>query len=113
MLKIFRMYAGITSEVTCMRDIVLYITMWIVTITMYVSYVPQIYKLIKTKKSEDLSVNSWILWVISSTADTIYSCVLGRPELMIASISEAVLNVTVLLLTIKYSGRLNNKRSQS
>ena len=55
------MYAGITNEVTRMRDIVLYITMWIVTITMYVSYVPQIYKIIKTKKSEDLSVNSWIL----------------------------------------------------
>lgn len=35
-----------------MRDIVLYITMWIVTITMYVSYVPQIYKFIKTKSLE-------------------------------------------------------------
>lgn len=48
-------------EVNFMREMILQITMWIVIICTYISYVPQIIKLIKTKKADDLSIASWVL----------------------------------------------------
>lgn len=90
-----------------MQELILMITMWIVTICTYVSYVPQIIKLIKTKKSEDLSIMSWVLWTVSSLANLIYSIVLGRTELIIASISEFLLILATLILTIYYNYKNN------
>lgn len=52
-----------------MKEIVLQILMWIVTGCLYVSYLPQIVKILRTKKAEDLSKASWVLWSISSIAD--------------------------------------------
>lgn len=90
-----------------MKEIILVITMWIVTICTYISYVPQIVKLIKRKKSEDLSIASWCLWNISSLANLVYSIVLGRWELVIASISEFLLILVTLILTIWYNYKNN------
>lgn len=90
-----------------MKEIILIITMYIVTICTYISYIPQIIKLIKTKKSEDLSVASWCLWSISSLANLVYSIVLGRLELVIASISEFLLILVTLALTIWYNYKNN------
>ena len=44
----------------------------IVTICTCISYLPQTIKLIKTKKSNDISIKSWILWVTSSLSYTLY-----------------------------------------
>lgn len=85
-----------------MQEIILMITMWSVTICTYISYVPQIVKLIKTKKSEDLSILSWLLWTVSSFANLLYSLVLNRSELIIASVSEFLLIVITLVLTVYY-----------
>lgn len=85
------------------KEIILIITMWIVTICTYISYIPQIIKLLKTKKAEDLSIISWFLWNISSCSNFIYSIVLGRTELIIASISEFLLILITLILTIYYN----------
>lgn len=90
-----------------MNEIILTITMWIVTVCTYISYAPQIVKLVKTKKSEDLSIASWILWSISALSNLIYSIVLGRTELIIASVSEFVLIMTTLILTIYYEYKNN------
>lgn len=86
-----------------MKEILLQITMWIVIICTYISYIPQIIKLIKTKEAEDLSITSWILWTLSAVADLIYSIILARIELIISSISEAGLILAVLVLTIYYN----------
>ena len=90
-----------------MNEIILIITMWTVTICTYISYIPQIVKLIKTKKSEDLSVLSWCLWSVSSLSNLIYSIVLGRLELIIASLSEFLMIVITLVLTIWYNYKNN------
>lgn len=85
-----------------MKDLILLITMWIVTICTYISYVPQIVKILKTKSSEDISVWSWVLWTLSSFCNFIYSVVLGRSELVIAGVSELFLTAVVLLLSLLY-----------
>lgn len=90
-----------------MREFVLNITMWVVTVCTYISYMPQIIKLLKTKKSEDLSVVSWVLWTISAIANLVYSVVLGRVELIIASLSDFLLIALVLILTVYYNYKNN------
>ncbi len=45
----------------------------IVSICTFLSYFPQIIKCLKSKELEDLSITSWILWVISSLAYTLYA----------------------------------------
>ena len=85
-----------------MKDLILLITMWIVTICTYISYVPQIVKIFKTKSSEDISAWSWILWTLSALCSFIYSVALGRSELVIASLSELLLTAFVLLLSLIY-----------
>ena len=93
-----------------MKETILIATMWIVTICTYISYVPQIYKLIKTKKSDDLSIPSWVLWTLSAICNTVYSIVLLRAELIIASVSELLLIVATLILSLAFR---NNKRTVS
>lgn len=90
-----------------MREIVLIATMWIVTVCTYISYIPQIAKLVKVKKSEELSIMSWLLWMLSAFSNLLYSFVLGRIELVISSISEFILIVITLTLTIYYNYKNN------
>ena len=51
------------------------ILLTIVTICTFISYFPQIIKSLKTKQAEDLSIGSWILWVISSLSYTLYALI--------------------------------------
>ena len=83
-----------------MRDIILALMMWVVTTCTYISYLPQIIKMVKTKRAEDLSITSWFLWFLSSVCNTVYSFVLWRKELIIASVSELVLVTITLILTL-------------
>ena len=55
------------------------ILLGIVSICTFISYLPQTLKLIKTKKSEDLSIQSWILWVVSSVSYTLYALIVSVP----------------------------------
>ena len=93
-----------------MQEIILIVTMWIVTICTYISYIPQIYKLVKTKKSDDLSIPSWILWTLSAVCNTIYSIIILRVELIVASVSELLLIIVTLILSLAFR---NNKRTVS
>lgn len=85
-----------------MVNSIAYTLMIIVTICTYISYVPQIIKLVRTKKSEDISIGSWTLWVTSSLASLSYGLILQRIELILADISELVLELIVLILSLKY-----------
>lgn len=93
-----------------MREIVLQLLMWVVTVCDYIAYVPQLRKLVKTKKSEDISVGSWLLWMISSICDTSYAILLGRYELIVSASSCLLLNSLVLVLTLHYN-KVNNRKS--
>lgn len=78
------------------------ILMYIVTILTYISYIPQIYKLIRDKRSEGISINSWILWGSSSFLSIIYAFYLQDIGLILADSSELILELFILILSIKY-----------
>ena len=83
------------------------ILLGIVSICTMISYLPQTIRLIKTKKSEDLSINSWVLWVISSLAYTLYAVICSKDFMLIFETSlELFFCLLILMLAIKY--RENN-----
>lgn len=69
----------------------------IVSIGTFVSYLPQIIKCLKTKKCDDLSVWSWIIWGISSLSYVLYA-VLCQNNLML--IFQAVLELIFCLIIL-------------
>lgn len=80
----------------------------IVTLCTFISYYPQAKKLIKTKKSADLSINSWILWVVSSLSYTLYAILVSKGYMIILETSlELIFCITILFLAVKY--RTNGK----
>lgn len=84
--------------------------MWVVTICDYIAYIPQLHKLVKTKKSEDIAGGSWILWTVSSACDVTYSILLGRYELVVAAVSGLLLNSLVFILAFHYN-KVNNGKA--
>ena len=83
------------------------ILLGIVSICTMISYLPQTIKLIKTKKSSDLSKNSWILWVVSSFSYTLYAVLCSKDFMLIFETSlELFFCLIILLLAVKYR---NNK----
>ena len=81
----------------------------IVSLCTLISYLPQTIKLFKTKKSNDLSTTSWIIWVVSSFSYLLYAF-LCSDEFMLKfeTTLEFSFCLLILLLTVKY--RNNNKR---
>ena len=79
------------------------ILLGIVTFCTFVSYLPQAIEIIKTKSSEDISIISWILWVISSLCYTSYAIFFsGTGMLILGAIVELFFAVLILVLTIIY-----------
>ena len=75
----------------------------IVSICTFISYFPQTVKLLKNKKSDDLSIPSWILWVISSLSYTIYAIYVSKDVMLIFETSlELFFCLLILSLAIKY-----------
>lgn len=85
-----------------MKENICNICLFIVSVCTLIAYIPQCVKILKTKKSEDISVGSWIIWVISSTSYLIYSFLIWEFWLVLSSFLEFGLNLLVLILTIIY-----------
>ena len=79
------------------------ILLGVVSLCTMISYLPQTIKLLKTKKSSDLSINSWILWVVSSLSYTLYAVICSKDFMLIFETSlELFFCLVILLLAIKY-----------
>ncbi len=70
----------------------------IVSVCTFLSYFPQIIKCLKTKKGEDLSVWSWILWVVSSLAYTLYAILCNDSFMMIFETAMELLFCAIILI---------------
>ena len=83
------------------------ILLGIATISTFFSYLPQTIKILRNKTASDLSISSWILWVISSLAYTLYAVICSKDFMLIFETSlELFFCLLILMLTIKY--RENN-----
>lgn len=87
----------------------------IVSICTFLSYFPQIVKCLKTKKSEDLSIWSWVLWVTSSLAYTLYA-ILCQDNIMLIceTLLELLFCVIILICAIIFRDKKEkNKMDKS
>ena len=74
----------------------------------FVSYLPQIIKLLKTKKSVDLSLGSWLLWAGTDLLALVYAFLYTKHLMFFIYYCTMFLFVLITLaLTIKY--RNNSK----
>ena len=79
------------------------ILLGIVTMCTMISYLPQTVKLIKTKKSNDLSLKSWILWVVSCLSNTLYALLCSDEVMLLVETSvEFFFCLLILFLAVKY-----------
>jgi uncharacterized protein with PQ loop repeat len=75
----------------------------------FVSYLPQIVKLIKTKRAVDLSLGSWILWTGTDLLALIYAFLYTKHLLFFIYYCMMFLFILItLMLTIKYRNNSNN-----
>ena len=72
----------------------------IVSICTFISYFPQIVKCLKTKMAEDLSIWSWILWVVSSLAYTLYAILCSNSFMLIF---ETALELSFCLIILIFA----------
>ena len=68
-----------------------------------IAYIPQILKLIKTKRGEDLSLGMWICYLAGDLLLAIYSVYTLDYIFCSLFILFTIFNVIVLGLTLKYS----------
>ena len=74
-----------------------------VSLCTIISYLPQTIKLIRTKKSDDISATSWVLWVTSSLLYVLYAILCSKDLMLIfETLLEFSFCLSILLLTIKY-----------
>lgn len=84
----------------------------IVTLCTLFSYLPQAIKLIQTKKSNDLSVISWIIGSVSSFSCTLYAFLcFNEFMLRVETTLEFSFCLIILILTVYY--RKNSNKSKS
>ena len=93
-----------------MREIIALILLLIYTVCEYAAYLPQIIKLIKTKSADDLSITSWLVWVISGVCYLAY-VLLESPEIGVIYIASMnlVFMIIVYVLTAHYQKNKTKK----
>lgn len=85
------------------------ILLGIVSLCTMISYLPQTIKLIKTKSAEDLSISSWVLWVTSSLAYTLYAILCSHDFMLIFETAlELSFCLIILLLALIYRNSEKN-----
>lgn len=87
------------------------ILLGIATISTFFSYLPQAIKILRNKMASDLSISSWILWVISSLSYFLYA-ILCTNEFMlkVVTTTEFIFCLLILVLTIIYRKPSISKR---
>ncbi len=81
----------------------------IVSVCTFFSYFPQIVKCLKTKKAEDLSIWSWILWMVSSLSYTLYAVLCTNSFMLIFETAlELLFCLIILICAIVFRKKKNN-----
>lgn len=92
-----------------MRELFLNCCGYICTALTLISYVPQLIKILRTKHADDISVGSWLLWVIGASIWEAYALVDGGAGIIVAQTTELLMILTTLIATLKYRNSRNEK----
>lgn len=84
------------------RELILTICASITSVITLISYIPQLIKSLRTKKTDDLPIGSWILWVVGAIVWEIYAIVDGGIALFISQTLELLFISSTLILAVLY-----------
>ena len=85
----------------------------IVSVCTFISYFPQLVKCIKSKQLEDLSITSWILWVVSSLSYTLYAFLCTDSFMLVfETCLELSFCIAILIFAIIYRGKTNKDKKE-
>lgn len=85
------------------------ILLGIVSLCTLISYLPQTIKLLITKKSDDISIQSWVLWGVSSFSYTLYAILVSKDFMLIFETTlELTFCLIILILSVIYRKRKSN-----
>lgn len=86
------------------------ILMLVINVIQLVSYIPQITRLLKLKKSEELSLPTWGMWVTSSACWLVYAIfeLHDLKSIITYGIGFGLNMVTLLLIVIYRKGRTDD-----
>ena len=82
------------------------------TVLEFIAYIPQIVKILKTKRADDLSLTSWFVWITTDLSYLGY-VLLETPEIGVIFIAvlDLIFIISVFLLTMYY--QKHNRRRKS
>ena len=65
-------------------------------------FVPQIYKMLKTKSAKDVSIQVFILSAISNSLWTTYGVISSKPAIIVTNVVIFILAIIQIVLKVKY-----------
>ena len=82
------------------------------TVLEFVAYIPQIVKILKTKRADDLSLTSWFVWITTDLSYLGY-VLLETPQFVVIFIAliDLFFIITVFLLTMYYQKHHKRRKS--
>jgi uncharacterized protein with PQ loop repeat len=86
-----------------MKETIAYAFLSVYTVLEFVAYIPQIIKILKTKRADDLSLTSWFVWITTDLSYLGY-VLLETPQIGVIFIAvlDLFFIMTVFLLTAYY-----------
>ena len=73
------------------------------------AFLPQLIKTIKTKKAEDVSLTTLILFIIGVLSWIIYGYKISSSPVLVANLITLILNLLILISKIYFSKTLNKQ----
>jgi MtN3 and saliva related transmembrane protein len=86
---------------------ILFISGAIAFITSFVGLLPQIFKTLKTKSSQDLSMLMLVNYFICSMAWIVYGGTTGSMVVLASNVLGLIVSIALILLKMKYDARIN------
>ena len=74
-----------------------------------VAFLPQLIKTLRTKKADDVSLVTLVMFIIGLTSWIIYGYKISSIPILIANIITFILNVFILILKVYFSKKSSNK----
>ena len=82
-----------------MKVVIVFVLISIVTVLEVAAYIPQIIKLIKTRSAEDISLTSWLTWMVSDICYLAY-VLLESPEAGVVFLASLSLFLVMFVFTL-------------
>ena len=84
------------------------ILLTIIQVCTFLGYIPQMVKAIRTKKTEDVAISSWVLSFINASAYLVFGFYIGSTFIIITTTTEVILAFASVLILIKYRVKQSN-----